>query len=236
MSDIVIIGPANEVLYSRVLAPNESAHVHLYVTVDAPSLPTLDRLKAGDEGIDVSRWQGAIDWPRVPKRFAYARAGAGVTPDSTFAQNWTGAKAAGLLRGAYLYFVASVAADTQARFIVDALRADGGELPLCIDVEPRAGEVVDKPRATAALRALLDLCESALGYRPIIYTNRVAWEAMTTSPEWAARHTFWLARYSTQAPPPSMWPRYVTDVKLWQYSNAGACAGIAGSVDLDRAL
>lgn len=203
---------------------------------EPPALPTLDRLKAGDEGIDVSRWQGAIDWPRVPKRFVYARVGAGFTPDATFAQNWHGAKAAGILRGAYLYFVAGAAPDLQAQFALDALKADGGELPLCIDVEPRAGESVDKPRATAALKTVLDLCENGLGYRPIIYTNRVAWEAMTTSPEWAADYTFWLARYSSQPPPPSMWPRNVKSVRLWQYTNAGACTGIAGSVDLDRVI
>jgi len=203
---------------------------------EPPPLPSLDILKAGDEGIDVSRWQGAIDWPRVPKRFMYARVGAGFTADATFTANWTGAKAAGILRGAYLYFVAGAAPDLQAKFVIDALKADGGELPLCIDVEPRAGETVDKARATASIKNVLELCEFELGYRPIIYTNRVAWEAMTTSPEWAADYTFWLARYSSQPPPQSMWPRYVKTVRLWQYSNAGAVAGIAGAVDLDRVV
>lgn len=238
MSDVTIIGPGNEVLYNREIAPNEDAHVHIYFSVENKK-PSLDRLKAGDEGIDVSRWQLAIDWKAVaaPKSFAYMRATTGAQNDSTFAVNWSGAKAAAVLRGAYHYYIADAPPEPQARAALAALKADGGELPLCLDVEPRSGEVIaDRLAVTRNLKKWLDLCETELGYKPIIYCNRYSWEVMTVSPEWASEYAFWIARYSNIPPAPASWPRHVKAVKLWQYSNSGVVNGIAGPVDLDRAL
>src|SRR3990172_8312556 len=115
-------------------------------------------LDGGAEGIDVSRHQGRIDWEQVGKAglalFAYARASMGATGrDERFAENWQGAKGAGLLRGAYHYFISDVDPDAQAKNFMAIVGDDRGELAPVLDVEPRTGEVIaDKTRVTAWLK------------------------------------------------------------------------------------
>ena len=77
---------------------------------DATALGTCTEYTATVPGIDVSKYQGVVDWPAVQKagvRFAFIRVSDGLDSlDEHFAKNWTGAHAAGLLRGAYQYFLA----------------------------------------------------------------------------------------------------------------------------------
>jgi lysozyme len=84
-------------------------------------------------GIDVSKWQGEIDWSKVANsgvRFAYIKAteGTGYT-DPCFAVNWQSAKSAGVLRGAYHFFHPRLDARSQAKTFYATLGNDPGELP-----------------------------------------------------------------------------------------------------------
>ena len=76
------------------------------------------------EGIDVSKWDGTINWKSVKssgKAFAFIRVSDGVnSPDGTFATNWKNAKAAGVYRGVYQYFEASQDPTAQAKLLLNA--------------------------------------------------------------------------------------------------------------------
>src|SRR5690348_15376090 len=100
------------------------------------------------EGIDVSIYQGTIDWTGVAaagKKFAVIRVSDGTgNLDSQFARNWSGAKAAGVIRGTYQFFRASEDATAQANLVIDQLNANGGlqadDLPPVADVEVSDGQ------------------------------------------------------------------------------------------------
>jgi len=92
------------------------------------------------EGIDVSEFQGNINWNSVKasgRSFAFIRASDGTGHlDPTFAGNWGAARSAGLLRSVYQFFRPTEDANAQADLVLQKLAADGaGELPPMLDVE-----------------------------------------------------------------------------------------------------
>lgn len=194
----------------------------------------LELLKKGDAGIDVSKWQGDIDWIKVATagyRFALIKASEGQTTDPKFIANWKGAKSAGILRGAYAFFNSSVSVDLQAAHFTNLLKGDSGELAPVLDVETnQAG--IGKTAFTQMLKKFLDIVEGATGKKPIIYTSHYRWKELTDLPAWASQYPLWVAHY-TVAPKPLLPPGW-TDYYLWQYTDKGSISGIAGNVDLDR--
>ncbi|MEI7893061.1 MAG: GH25 family lysozyme [Myxococcales bacterium] len=188
------------------------------------------------EGIDVSYYQGTIDWAKVAgagKVFTFVRSSAGATyRDSAFAKNWSGAKAAGLLRGAYHYFHADVSGTTQADLMASVLGTDLGELAPVVDVEET------KAQTAAAIgiqvRAFVDRIAQKTGRVPMIYTGGYFWDASVKSSDFATLPV-WVAHYfndnTTGHCPntPNAWARW----QFWQYSGSGTVAGITGAVDLD---
>lgn len=200
-----------------------------------PTPSPLPILKKGDEGIDVSKWQGEIDWAQVAgagKKFAFIKASEGKNTDSKFFSNWQGAKKAGILRGAYCFFSSGVSPDAQADYFSNLIKGDAGELPPVLDVETDSANMVNSAY-TAALLNCLQAIERATGKKPIIYTSAGAWEKYTDLPKWASEYPLWVAHYTTRAAPiipPGWWSNYY----IWQYSNQGAVPGIKGNVDLNR--
>ncbi|HWL88384.1 MAG TPA: GH25 family lysozyme, partial [Polyangiaceae bacterium] len=96
------------------------------------------------EGIDVSEFQGNINWNSVKasgRSFAFIRASDGTGHlDPTFAGNWGAARSAGLLRSVYQFFRPTEDANAQADLVLQKLAADGaGELPPMLDVEVTDG-------------------------------------------------------------------------------------------------
>ena len=91
------------------------------------------------KGIDVSYWQGTINWSAVAGdgvRFAIVRISDGSYRDTQFAANWNGARAAGLIRGAYQFFEPGQDPIAQADMVVAAVgRLGPGDMPVTIDVE-----------------------------------------------------------------------------------------------------
>src|SRR5688572_10421477 len=127
------------------------------------------------DGIDVSYWQEKIDWAKVATtttRFAFVRVGYGADfLDPRFAENWAGAKSAGLVRGLYHYFRPDHDAAEQAQLVIDALAADPigpSDLPAVLDVEESKG--LSSSAVRARMKTWLSLVEAATGKRPIIYT------------------------------------------------------------------
>jgi lysozyme len=195
-------------------------------------------------GIDVSYWNAGIDWPKVRaagQRFVFAKASEGDGYlDPTFDDNWRGAKAAGLLRGAYHFFRANVDAKKQANKFIDYVKStnDNGELPPVLDLETHDGQSRDKIIARAKI--WLDLVEAAFDRKPIIYSRQYFLQDFFSEvgggpPAWAKDYLLWLAQYPNnyvEGSQPYL-PRGWFNWKFWQYSDKGRVNGINAKVDLN---
>ncbi|MFZ5888782.1 MAG: GH25 family lysozyme [Chloroflexota bacterium] len=195
-------------------------------------------------GIDVSYWNAGIDWPKVRatgQRFVFAKATEGVSyADPTFPANWSGAKAAGLLRGAYHFFRANVDGKKQAKKFIDYVKStkDNGELPPVLDLETHDGQT--NARIISRAKDWLDEVEAAFGKKPIIYSAQYFLqdhfsEAGGGPPAWAKDYPLWLAQYPntyTEGQQPYL-PRGWFKWTFWQYSQKGRLNGINDKVDLN---
>ncbi|HWU86308.1 MAG TPA: GH25 family lysozyme, partial [Kofleriaceae bacterium] len=186
------------------------------------------------KGIDVSYYQGDIDWAAARGdgvEFAFVRATDGLGYiDSRFAQNWEAARAQGVLRGAYQFFRPNQDPIAQADLLLEKLGAvSPGDLPPVIDVEATGG--LSPAGVEAAVRTWIDRVRPVIGREPIIYTGLPFWRDnvgaadLTASPLWHAQYT--TAACPNIAPPWQDWA-------FWQYTATGAVAGIAGDVDVNR--
>ncbi|HVK89759.1 MAG TPA: glycoside hydrolase family 25 protein [Kofleriaceae bacterium] len=183
------------------------------------------------KGIDVSKWQGNIDWGRVRNagiEFAFIRVSDGTASlDPKFNRNWTNAKAAGVVRGAYQFFRPSQDPIAQANRLIAAVGQLGPtDLPPVVDVEVTGG------LSPTALRSKLDRwivhVERELGRRPIIYSGSYFWRDQVRGGTAYAKHPFWIAQYTSRCPRlPSPWRRWA----FWQNSDRGRISGIVGPVD-----
>jgi GH25 family lysozyme M1 (1,4-beta-N-acetylmuramidase) len=199
---------------------------------EAPTFPIT--LNKGDEGIDISHWQGNVDWDRVVgagKKFAIIKASEGVRTDVNFRVNWSGAERVKIMRGAYHFFRSDFSSESQARYFSELLKVGWGELAPALDVEANYGNL-SRIAYTQALRSWLQIVEQESGKKPIIYTSSSKWREYTDLPTWASEYPLWVANYTTAPSPilPSGWKKYY----IWQYSKKGVVAGISGDVDLNR--
>lgn len=181
-------------------------------------------------GIDVSHFQGHIDWQAVKAAgcdFAFAKAteGAGVT-DPCFAANWAAMKAAGLPRGAYHFYRAQEPAVQQAAHFLSTVQFGPGDLPPVLDIEVSDG--VTGQSLVGGVQTWLDAVEPAAGATPIIYTNTPFWDAHFD--DQFGRYPLWIAHYG---PAPSPLPRGWADWTLWQYSQSLHVGGVNGPADHD---
>lgn len=201
-------------------APNESAA--------EPRPAATARL----DGIDVSMFQGEIDWQAVKASgvvFAYARALEGVTiHDSRFAANWRGMEAAGVTRGAYAFYVADDPAQAQAEFFASLVALEPGDLVPMVDIEQGSIGSAAPADLVTRFHTYLELVESHYGVKPIIYTDPNFWnEHMDGS---FGDYPLWVADYGVASPTlPVGWSDWV----IWQHSESGSVPGIDGAVDLD---
>lgn len=195
-------------------------------------------------GIDVSYWNAGIDWPKVRaagQRYVFVKASEGDSyADPTFDDNWRGAKAAGLLRGAYHFFRANADAKRQASKFIDYVRTmnDDGELPPVLDLETNDGQTREK--IISRVKTWLDLVESAFNRKPILYSGLYFLQDYFSEvgggpPLWAKEYPLWLAQYPSQylvGMQPSL-PRGWFKWTFWQYSKKGLVNGINANVDMD---
>ncbi len=189
------------------------------------------------DGIDVSFWQGTIDWNQVRSttvRYAFIRAYYGAnTRDSQFDRNWREARRVGLLRGAYQWFKPLQDPALQADRIVAAVgRLGAGDLPVVADVEePPADGIPSRAEYARRLRIWYDRVQAGTGRAPILYSGKYYWEgylattAFNTAP-------LWHPQYTSAACPniANQWSNW----RFWQFSSTSRVAGIAGNVDRNR--
>ncbi|MBN2005792.1 MAG: glycoside hydrolase family 25 protein [Anaerolineae bacterium] len=194
----------------------------------------MDRAK----GIDVSRYQGAIDWTQVAQAgysFAALRATIGdYYTDPRFVENWAGAQSNAILTTAYHVVKPGIAADAQMMRLFDALSDRRPDLPLALDVELKDAETAQ--RVLDMTRACLEILVGE-GYRAIVYTGAWFWNTLPVAAiEWDDDADLWTAAYTAESYMlQKAWPRgwQAGNWRFWQHSNKGRVPGIVGDVDLD---
>ncbi len=211
---------------SSARAPSETAPT----SKNADTLALAAQHVGQAQGIDVSHYQGLVQWPMVKKAgimFAFAKATGGTSfVDPEFANNWHGMREVHLLRGAYHFFYANIDPVAQAdHFIntVGALQPHG--LPPMLDVERR--EDVSPSTLVKNVLIWLQHVESKLGKKPILYASADFYKRFLQGS--FNDYPLWVAAYQVASPPNVGHPW-----DFWQYSSQGRVNGINGSVDLDR--
>ena len=194
------------------------------------------------EGIDVSMWQGSINWSRVAttgKKFAFIRASAGsLTVDTTYTANRAGAKAAGLVIGAYHYGNPDNAVNdalNEANWFLSLATPATGELRPALDIEVANG--LSPAALQTWVASWLARVTSVTGIKPIIYSTPSFWKDHLADSSWFAQNGYtvlWIAHWQVKSPsvPAANWAGY--GWTFWQYSDCGTVSGIVGCVDLDR--
>ncbi|HSR70457.1 MAG TPA: GH25 family lysozyme, partial [Acidobacteriota bacterium] len=130
-------------------------------------------------GVDVSHHSGAIDWKQVAAQghgFAIAKATEGVDlKDSTFDAHWKEIKEAGLLRGAYHFYVTEDPPHEQASFFIENVQLERGDLAPIVDIE-LIGHNTTLEGLAQRLKTFVELLEGHYGIKPIIYTSPNFWD------------------------------------------------------------
>jgi lysozyme len=186
-------------------------------------------------GIDVSKYQGVIDWNAVAGsgvKFAWIKATEGGDHlDERFQANWQGAKLAGVPHGAYHFMYWCRKPSEEATWFEENVPVEADALPPVLDVEPTPDSRTCRRRlepgqTVADMKVVLDEMERHFGKRPIIYTNLEFYNAILAGGA-LADYPIWVR--STKHNPAM---RYSDrDWQFWQYQANGAVPGIDGEVD-----
>lgn len=183
------------------------------------------------EGIDVSSYQGTIDWPTVAKtkHFAILRAGTGYNggnnKDSKFEENYKNAKAAGVKVGAYWYSYAKSVDDAkkEAKYFLQHLKGKKFEWPVYYDIEESSQFSSGIHNAIA--KAFCEILEGEKYYCGI-YASGSRWSSNFDNVV-RTKYTVWIAHWGVKS------PSYTGTYHVWQKTSDGSVSGIKGRVDLD---
>lgn len=186
-------------------------------------------------GVDVSRWQGDIDWAKLRTQganFAYIKAtDGGDHVDPMFRKNWREAKEAGLKRGAYHFFYWCRVASQQAEWFIRNVPNDPDALPPVIDVEYNGESScrfkLSPEKAREKMQVFMDMLERHYGKRPVIYTAPDFYQDNLAGH--FKNYPFWLR--AVAAHPSKVYPnrKWV----FWQYSGSGLSHGVKNKIDLN---
>lgn len=186
-------------------------------------------------GVDVSRWQGEIDWATLRMQganFAFIKAtDGGDHVDPMFRRNWNGARAAGIRQGAYHFFYWCRTGKEQADWFIRNVPKEPGALPPVIDVEwnhqSRCKQKLSPTLVREKMQAFMDRLERHYGQRPIIYATPDFYDDNLKGH--FGEYPFWLR--SVAAHPSKRYPN--REWVFWQYSGTGLSKGVKGEIDLN---
>lgn len=204
----------------------------------------LEYLKNGKavshKGIDVSKYQGNIDWEAVAEdgvefaiiRLGYRGYGTGaIQLDESFETNMEGALKAGIDVGVYFFSqaISEKEAEEEANFVIENIKPYKITCPVVFDTEEVAGEEgrmkeISSDKLTDISIKFLDTVEEE-GYTPMIYAN-LKWYIANLDIERLVDYEKWFASYTT----PYYFPY---EISMWQYTDQGKVNGIEGSVDMN---
>ena len=222
------------------VAEEDTAVADAVADADENEIQKLQKSTANSRvGIDVSKWNGDIDWDRVKNagvEFAIIRAGyrgsttGGLVEDSCFAANMRGAAASGMPVGVYFFTQAvnEVEAVEEASAVLELIREYELEYPVFIDTEGAGGngraDNLDPETRTLVCEAFCRTIANA-GYTAGVYASR-NWYNNNLHTQKLENYCIWLAEYRSA-------PLYQGYYHMWQYTSKGAVDGIAGNVDMN---
>jgi lysozyme len=217
------------------LAARGQVYRHSFRDAKPINFGTRSPRKLAVHGVDVSRWQGDIDWAKLRTQganFVFIKAtDGGDHLDPNFRKNWREADAAGMHRGAYHFFYWCRTAGEQAEWFIRNVPRVAGALPPVIDVEwngeSRCRTRPSPARVREKMQVFMEMLERHYGQRPIIYT---APDFYRDNLQGAfLDYPFWLR--SVAAHPADVYPgrKWI----FWQYSGSGLSHGVDGRIDLN---
>ncbi|SHG99645.1 lysozyme [Flavobacterium fluvii] len=199
---------------------------------DVRNYQVLENHQGKAIGIDVSEFQGKIDWTLVetieedhPLEFVFIRATAGNDRvDGQFEDNWLGVKKRKMIRGAYHYYRPNENSLEQAQLFIKTVRLRKGDLPPVLDIEklPK-GQSLDSLKI--GLRRWLKAVEAHYKVKPIIYTGEKYYDDFLK--EDFSDYLFWIANYNFYR------EKIEEDWLFWQFTEKASVSGIKGNVDVN---
>lgn len=186
---------------------------------------------------DLSHWESVTDWDAVK-----AMELDGVYLKATQRHNYTddkfnefrkGFKVIGVPWGGYHFYDPRYTGLVQSKHFTDVLGGDWGDLPPCLDFEPKYICEPDPTRlgCLSAIKLFLNDVEIKTGTKPIIYTNPDHIHFLKPVPDWLLTYRLWIADYTSFAfPEIEPWKSWV----MWQFTDAGHIDGIDGAVDMNH--
>lgn len=225
----------------------EDAEVSDSGTEDTSSSDQIYEVNQLVYGIDVSRWQGDIDWSKVAAdgiTFAMIKCGGGddgLYEDRKFKQNIQGALANGIQVGIYFYSGATDAktAYDEASFCINLIKDYQITYPVAFDWELKTG---DYAQVTQACETFCNVVKS-YGYQPMVYSNRNRWYDNFDGEKLAGKFKVWMACYWSEYYYTSTRWAYGDDLAsfkwhydMWQYGVTDTVDGIDGYVDMNIAF
>lgn len=187
-------------------------------------------------GIDVSRWQGTVDWAKVKNSgkvdFAIMRAGYGKEYDQvdpSFHTNMKNAQAEGIPCGVYWYSYAMTAADAkqEAKVFLDTIKGYQFEYPVVFDIEDPTQMELTKTEVGQIIDAFCSAVE-AEGYYCVLYSYASFLNSYVPAAT-LKKYDIWVAHTKVSK------PDFTGDYGIWQYSHTGTVSGISGDVDMNYA-
>lgn len=184
-------------------------------------------------GIDVSSHQDAVNWPAVKAMkvrntgmdFVFIKATEGLNDtDKRFRQNWIKARAAGMTRGAYHFFLATKSGQLQAQNFIGQVQLTRGDLPPVLDIEQLYGIKPELMRSR--VKEWLVAVEQRYGVRPVIYSYADFYER-NLGREFD-QYPLWVAHYDEPGS-----PRVKRPWTFWQHSSQGRVNGVGTLVDFN---
>ncbi|MBQ2511661.1 MAG: glycosyl hydrolase family 25 [Bacteroidales bacterium] len=188
-------------------------------------LPFLSHAQIRSRGIDVSKFQGTINWAKVAKdstvKFVYIKATEGTSiQDPYYRTNITKARKAGLLVGSYHLYSSKTTAYQQMANFRKVVKKKEQDLVPVLDIEGHHVNRLNMERVDK----LLELMEKEYGVKPMIYTSEKLYKIHLSGKKYSSYHIF-IANYKGY---PS------TRFTLWQYTETGHISGVNGYVDISR--
>ena len=216
----------------RASENDDSAETAAPATPTTTSASQTPQTATGDvqlAGLDVSHYQGTIDWKDVAEAgimFAFAKTTDGITyTDPMWTTNKTNAPANGVLIGGYHFYQPADDPTQQADSFVAALGDISGHLPPVVDLE-KAPDASSAAQYAGEVRVFLEAVAEATGCTPMIYASPSFYGEYLAAE--LAAFTLWLAEYRS-TPPPADGPDWL----FWQHSQNDFVNGISGAVDAD---
>lgn len=186
------------------------------------------------QGIDISHYQGEIDWQKLrtaiinkcPIRFVIIKSTEGASlMDECFDDNFEQARENGFIRGAYHFWSLKSSARDQAYFFLKKVKLEEGDLPPVLDVETkRKDQPIDEFQRD--ILTWLHIVEDKYHVKPILYTN-YKFKMQYLSDKRFDSYPYWISHYYVDK------MEYQGEWKFWQHTDAGILPGIDGYVDLD---